>query len=167
MSTPICKVWDAEQGKYVGIPAIKGTDGHTPVKGTDYWTASDKAEVVAEAAAAIKPTPLTGTTNELTPTQVYDAVSAGIPVKVQYVDSTYGLLSFTAFNISESLNIIVSEIIAYANGVYMLCELFGDKSSNAWGFNVTTLAQKTDIPSDDHINSLIDTKLGVIENGSY
>ena len=28
-------------------------DGHTPVKGMDYWTASDKAEVVAEAAAAI------------------------------------------------------------------------------------------------------------------
>ena len=27
------------------------------------------------------------------------------------------------------------------------------------------LAQE--IPSDDHINSLIDTKLGVIENGSY
>lgn len=27
MSTPVCKVWDAEQGKYVGIPAIKGTDG--------------------------------------------------------------------------------------------------------------------------------------------
>lgn len=24
-----------------------------------------------------------------------------------------------------------------------------------------------DIPSDDHINSLIDTKLGVIENGTY
>ena len=27
MSTPICKVWDAEQGKYVSIPAIKGADG--------------------------------------------------------------------------------------------------------------------------------------------
>ena len=27
MSTPICKVWDAEQGKYVGIPAIKGPKG--------------------------------------------------------------------------------------------------------------------------------------------
>ena len=85
----------------------------------------------------------------------------------------------------------------------MLCELFGDKSNNRWGFNVTTLAQKTDIPdipmtlpnpnaliftgavtgrydgsalmsvkipsavTDDHINFLIDTKLGVIENGSY
>ena len=53
MSTPICKVWDAEQGKYVGIPAIKGADGHTPVKGTDYWTASDKAEIVAEVTAAL------------------------------------------------------------------------------------------------------------------
>lgn len=36
-----------------GAPGKDGVDGHTPVKGTDYWTASDKAEVVAEAAAAI------------------------------------------------------------------------------------------------------------------
>ena len=90
---------------------------------------------------------LTGTTKTLTPTQVYDAVSAGIPVKVQHTDSTYGLISFTAFNVSESLNVIASEIIAYFNSVYMLCELFGDKSSNKWGFNITTLAEKADIPS--------------------
>ena len=36
-----------------GTPGKDGADGHTPVKGTDYWTASDKAEVVAEAAAAV------------------------------------------------------------------------------------------------------------------
>lgn len=30
-----------------------GTDGHTPVKGTDYWTASDKAEIVDEVTAAL------------------------------------------------------------------------------------------------------------------
>ena len=87
--------------------------------------------------------------------------------KVQYFDDTYGLISFTAFNVSETLSVIASQIIAYFHGVYMLCELHGDKSSNAWGFNITTLAQKTDIPTDDHINSLIDTKLGVIENGAY
>lgn len=29
-----------------------GADGYTPVKGTDYWTAEDKAEIVAAAAAA-------------------------------------------------------------------------------------------------------------------
>ena len=90
---------------------------------------------------------LSGTTNELTPTQVYDAVSAGIPVKVQYTDSTYGLLSFTAFNVSESRNVIVSEIVAYGYGIYMLAELVGEKSADAWDFMATTLAQKTDIPS--------------------
>ena len=36
-----------------GIPGKDGTDGHTPVKGTDYWTASDKAEIVAEVTAAL------------------------------------------------------------------------------------------------------------------
>ena len=40
-----------------GTPGKDGADGHTPVKGTDYWTASDKAEVVAEAAAAVDLTP--------------------------------------------------------------------------------------------------------------
>lgn len=143
---------------------------------------------------------LTGTTDSLTPAQVYNAVSAGIPVKVQYTDSIYGLLSFTAFNVAESLNVIVSQTIVLYNGVYILAQLWGNKSKNSWGINVTTLAQKTDIPSalpnpktlaftgavtdsydgstaktvnipeavtDDHINFLIDTKLGVIENGSY
>ena len=166
----------------------------------DYAVEGGYTGTEAEFAEKMAQEQLTGTTNDLTPTQVYEAVSAGIPVKVQYTDSTYGLLSFTAFNVSESLNAIVSQIIAYANGVYMLCELFGDKSSNVWGFNITTLAQKTDIPSalpnpnyltftgavtdsydgsmaktvnipsavtDDHINSMIDTKLGVIENGAY
>lgn len=65
MSTPICKVWDAEQGKYVGIPAIKGAKGdkgdpgtpgaagHTPVKGADYWTAADKQGIVSDVLAAL------------------------------------------------------------------------------------------------------------------
>lgn len=143
---------------------------------------------------------LTGTTSELTPTQVYEAVSAGIPVKVQYTDSTYGVLSFTAFNIAESFSMIVSQTIVYYNGAYILAELHGNKTVNRWGTPFTTLAEKTDIPTvlpnpnaltftgaatgsydgsaamtvnipsavtDDHINSLIDTKLGVIENGSY
>lgn len=143
---------------------------------------------------------LAGTTDELTPAQVYEAVSAGIPVKVQYTDSTYGLISFTAFAVSESLNTIASNMIGYYNGVYILAELVGNESDNTWGTAFTTLAQKTDIPSalpnpnaltftgavtgsydgsnaktvnipsavtDDHINELINTALGVIENGSY
>lgn len=53
MSTPICKVWDAEQGEYVGITAIKGMDGKTPVRGTDYWTEADKQEIVTDVLAAL------------------------------------------------------------------------------------------------------------------
>ena len=76
MSTPICKVWDAEQGKYVGIPAIKGADGKS----------------------------------------------------------------------------------AYAYAVE------GGYTGTEAEFTAKMAAE---MPSDDHINSLIDTKLGVIENGSY
>ncbi len=35
MSTPICRVWDAEQGKYVGLPAIKGPKGDPGAPGKD------------------------------------------------------------------------------------------------------------------------------------
>lgn len=30
-----------------------GVDGHTPVKGTDYWTAADKEEIVQDVLAAL------------------------------------------------------------------------------------------------------------------
>ena len=32
---------------------LKGDKGDTPVKGTDYWTESDKAEIVADTLAAL------------------------------------------------------------------------------------------------------------------
>lgn len=41
----ILKIRD-ENGKVIEVPAIKGEDGHTPVKGTDYFTQSDIAEIV-------------------------------------------------------------------------------------------------------------------------
>lgn len=90
---------------------------------------------------------LTGTTGTLTPEQVYNAVSAGIPVKVQYTDSTYGLLYFTTFNVAESFSVIVSQTIVYYKGVYVLAELAGYTLSNDWGFTSTILAEKKDIPT--------------------
>ena len=145
-------------------------------------------------------TPLTGTTGTLTPMQVYNAIKSGKSVVLQYMDDTYGLLSYTNFNVAESMNVIAANTIVYFNNTYVLTELWGDTTTNVWGFETTSLAQKQDIPiklpnpnaltftgavegsydgsapvsveipsavTDDHINSLIDTKLGVIENGSY
>ena len=36
-----------------GDTGAPGADGYTPVKGTDYWTAEDKAEIVADTLAAL------------------------------------------------------------------------------------------------------------------
>ena len=53
--TAIATVEDGTDGApgVAGAPGKNGTDGHTPVKGTDYWTASDKTEIVAEVTAAL------------------------------------------------------------------------------------------------------------------
>ena len=36
-----------------GADGQDGADGHTPVKGTDYWTAQDQADIVADVLAAL------------------------------------------------------------------------------------------------------------------
>lgn len=36
-----------------GDPGTPGAAGHTPVKGTDYWTAADKQEIVNDVLAAL------------------------------------------------------------------------------------------------------------------
>lgn len=123
---------------------VDGADGKSAYQ---YAVDGGYTGTEAEFAEKLAQEQLTGTTGSLTPTQVYDAVSAGIPVKVQYFDDTYGLLSFTAFNVAESLNTVVSQTIVYSNSVYILAQLWGAKSNNRWGLNVTTLAQKTDIPT--------------------
>ena len=92
-------------------------------------------------------TPLTGTTATLTPMQVYNAIKSGKSVILQYMDDTYGLLSYTNFNVAESMNVIVANTIAYFNNTYVLAELWGDTTRNVWGFETTSLAQKQDIPT--------------------
>ena len=110
-------------------------------------------------------TPLTGTTGTLTPMQVYNAIKSGKSVILQYMDDTYGLLSYTNFNVAESMNVIAADTIVYFNNTYVLAELWGDTTRNVWGFETTTLAQKQDIPTKlPNPNAL--TFTGAVE-GSY
>lgn len=110
-------------------------------------------------------TPLTGTIGTLTPMQVYNAIKSGKSVILQYMDDTYGLLSYTNFNVAESMNVIAANTIAYFNNTYVLAELWGDTTTNVWGFEITTLAQKQDIPTKlPNPNAL--TFTGAVE-GSY
>ena len=131
--------------KYINETLIPSHDSLTDAKHShDNKTVLDG--ITADDVAKLAQEPLYGTTLTLTPTQVYDAVSVGIPVKVQYFDGTYGSLSFTVFN-AESSNVIVSQRIISANGEYILAELIGNKPNGTWNFVTTTLAEKTDIPS--------------------
>jgi hypothetical protein len=41
-----------EKGE-TGEQGPKGDDGYTPVKGTDYWTAADQAQMLADVIAAL------------------------------------------------------------------------------------------------------------------
>lgn len=43
----------AANGDFDGATGPAGADGHTPVKGTDYWTAADQAEIVQATLAAL------------------------------------------------------------------------------------------------------------------
>ena len=145
---------DGAAGK-PGAAGAPGKDGHTPVKGTDYWTAADKQEIIDDTKNAIDLSsyaklsnlaPLAGTTTELTPAQVHQAILAGTPVVVKYTDSAYGELSFTSFNVANEFGRIVSQTIVYYGGNYILAELVGDLNGK-WDFDSATLAEKKDIPT--------------------
>lgn len=128
----------AESGEF------DGADGKSAYQ---YAVEGGYTKTEAEFAEKLAQEPLIGTTSTLNPTQVYNAVSAGIPVKVQYTDSTYGLFSFMSFNVAESMNVIVANTIASSYDMYILGELVGNKSENAWKFMTTVLAEKSDIPA--------------------
>lgn len=128
---------------------------------TNDYTAADKAKVAALAPVATsgsyndltdKPTisgaatPLTGTTSEVTPSQVSQAIFAGTPVVVNYTDGTYGALAFTNFNIAENFDIIAAQTIVKNNETYIFAELGGNISTNNWFFNTALLATVDIVP---------------------
>ena len=145
--------------KYINETLIPSHDALTSAKHShnnktvlDGITADDIAKLAQE--------PLDGTTLTLTPTQVYDAMSVGIPVKVQYFDGTYGALSFTVFN-AKSSNVIVSQRIISANGEYILAELIGNKPNGTWDFRTTTLQTSSITDSGSYYTS--DTVEGALQ----
>lgn len=98
-----------------GKDGTNGKDGAKGKDGTDgksaYQYAQDggytgtETDFIAKLAQEI----LSGTTDDLTPAQVHAAVSSGRPVKVQYTSSSYGVMSFAAFNISETAGVIAAQ----------------------------------------------------------
>lgn len=159
---PFSFMFNGTGGTFTGEPEVNTTyylsSDNMIARGTEIATLNGYVKTMIDTAEVA---PLIGTTNELTTTQVYNAVSSGIPVRVQYTDSTYGLLSFTAFNVAESLKVIVSQTIVYYNGNYILAELFGNViQGGGWGFKSTMLAELTDLDS-------LDVRVNKLEGAGY
>lgn len=87
--------------------------------------------------------PLIGTTDEITPIQVYNAVAAGRNVSITYTDATFGKLTFTGFGNAESMNVTVANLIAQNSGVYTIGYLLGNLLNNKWSFNTAALSVAT------------------------
>ena len=127
------------------IEVIEGKEASWDAKSDfsgSYNDLTDKPTIPTEV------TPLIGTTNELTPAQVYQAILAGTPVVVKYTDSTYGELSFTNFNVANGFMMMVSQTIVYYNSNYIFVGLAGRLALDGeWFFYSTSLAEKKDIPT--------------------
>lgn len=132
--------------------------------------------------------PLIGTTSEITPTQVLDAVLACRDVAITHTDSTYGEMVFTHFTCPVDVGFIISTTVFSAdNYSFISTSLSGVLTSNNWIFNVDMLPKKDSIPTalknpnaltidsttydgstavdmTSTINELIDTKIAEITN---
>lgn len=91
---------------------------------------------------------LTGNTTTVTPTQVKEAILAGRPIAITYVDNTYGNLTFTSFGYSLENNVVVANLVAIANGQYILADLTGIINTKGWGLQTTELGTSTDIANN-------------------
>ena len=105
-------------------------------------------------------TALIGTTAELTPSQVQDAVLAGRSVAVQYTDSEFGVLKFTNFNIAASENLLASAAAIELDGVWVVYALYGNTSTQQWETKVTQMATTPQV-------NTISTRVSTLENAGY
>lgn len=96
--------------------------------------------------------PLIGTTAEITPAQVSEAIAAGKNLIISHDTSYLGTFCFTSFTVGSGIDIVYSTDIVDFNGRPATIGLYGQLSSNQWFDSLLTI----DIP----------TKTSQLENDS-
>lgn len=120
-----------------------GTNDHSQLINRDI---ADQHPISAITGLEEALTPLTGTTETLTPTQVYDAIKSGKSVVLQHTHSPITQFTFASFNIFEGAKAVASTSIMKNDDAYLVGSLVGPAVSNDWVFNGTTMAEADDIP---------------------
>lgn len=153
-----------------GKDGVNGKDGKTPVKGVDYFdgtngkdgkdfryedfTPEQLAKLKGEKGDKGEPGTITEETQAIIVADVLDELPAWskAPTKPSYTASEVGALPD-----STVIPTVPANVSAFNNDVGYLTE---HQSLDGY-------AKIGDIPTDSHINDLINAALGVIENGSY
>ena len=87
--------------------------------------------------------PLIGTTQTVTPSQVYAAIKAGRDIALQHTDSHYGTFVFSAFNANEQGIVVSNSILPQFDG--LMGTLLGLVEDEGWDFRATNMATKDDV----------------------
>lgn len=136
---------------------VKFTFSHEDAK---FVVAIDGNEVVNEIAYDTKLTPFIATvdvsanTTDKSVIEMYEAWVKGHQIYLDVSGMLIPLMSFSDDKAAFSVCIEGAQILFAVDG-------------NVVSQEITEMALSSDIPTDDHINELINTALGVIENGTY
>ena len=118
-----------------------GTTDHSKLENRD---AADQHPISAITGLEEALTPLVGTTQTITPSQVLAAIKAGRDIALQYTDSDLGSFVFSAFNANEQKGIVVSNsILPEQDG--LMGTLMGIVKLRAWNFSTTNMITKDDV----------------------
>jgi hypothetical protein len=117
------------------------TAGGSTAGGVDVTAEVGQTIVVKEVDENGKPTkwkavdylePLAGSTKDITPMQVYEAILEKRPVTIGYNDPTYGQIVVTSFTIFGNFGTIQASAIVYNKGVYNAAVLLGIIGDDSW-----------------------------------
>lgn len=130
-----------------GDPGATGKDGADGKSAYQYAQDGGYTGTEKDFGKKLAQEPLVGTTEEITPTQVSEAVSAGRDVSITHVDATYGAFHFNAFTMGVGIDVVYSTGIVNFNGVPTTISLYGQVSTNQWFTSFQSLAKRADIPT--------------------
>lgn len=99
---------------------------------------------------------LIGTTDEITPMQVYQALLKEQNVMITYPNSPFGAIAFTGFGVVSGLNIIAATEVLQVEGDVAQCQLVGSIDNTIWNFEITT------IPTTSQMASLTAEDVGAL-----
>ena len=87
---------------------------------------------------------LVGTTEEITPSQVAEAMASGRPVTLTHQDPTFGEVVGNSFSITYGVTVVCSCIIEHS-GTYIAYELEGLLTNDTWSSNFTYVAETEEV----------------------